>query len=177
MLTDKEIKEFIKQSKISIDPYDEKCVKPSNYEIHLGTTFLLPKPDMVIDIKKGQIPDYEKVSVSENEGILLEPRQFLLGQTSEKISLDSDIGCFIDGRSTFARIGISIHQSATFVLPGQDPHIITLEIFNAGNFKVRVYPHDKIGKLIFFKTAESNEQAYKDYGRYAGQSETTGAKK
>jgi len=62
------------------------------------------------------------------------------------------------------------------LLPGQDDHIITLEIFNASPFKIKIYPGLQIGKLIFFQSSEKNEISYKEYGKYAGQSETTGAK-
>jgi len=176
MLTDTQIKKYIKSARIRITPFDEKLVKTSSYQIRLGNTLLIPENGQLIDLKNpDEQPRYKKVELTE-EGYILKPKEFILGQTLEKIAMDSDILIFADGRSTLARLGISIHQSSMSLLPGQDDHIITLEIFNASPFKIKIYPGLQIGKLIFFQSSEKNEISYKEYGKYAGQSETTGAK-
>ena len=89
--------------------------------------------------------------------------------------MDDDIGMFIDGRSTLARLGMSIHQSSMTLLPGQEDHVVTLEIFNAGTMKLRIYPEIKIGKLIMFQSSEKNSTPYRLYGQYARQQQTTAA--
>lgn len=177
MLADTQIKKLIGEGKITITPFDEKQLGPSNYKVSLGDILLVPKAGELIDLKAADtdVP-YEEVVMGE-EGYILEPGDFVLGQTKELVAMDSDIGMFIDGRSTLARLGVSIHQSSTTLLPGQGDHIVTLEIFNAGKFRVKIYPNLKVGKLIFFQSTEKNSQGYKELkGQYSGQKKTTGAK-
>lgn len=176
MLTDNQIKKLIDLEKLKIEPFDGKNLKASRYDIHLGRYILKPKNVIeVMDLSDPRIqPEYEKIDISEDD-FMLNPGDFVLGQTLEMLELDSDIGIFIDGSTTPARLGITIHQSATFVPPGQDSHIITLEIFNAGPWKVKLPYNLRIGKLIFFKTSEKNKISTKAHNRYNGQKETTGA--
>lgn len=176
MLADVEIKKILKSGKVTVEPYDETLLGSSCLDVRLGKVLLKPKKGQLIDLRKPElIAEYEKVDLTD-EGFILEPGEFVLGQTYEFIGTSGDVGLFIDGRSTLARLGLSIHQTATFILPGTSPHIITLEIYNSSTFRVVLFPQMRIGKLMFFKLGTPNEIEYKSYGRYSGQSETTGAR-
>lgn len=176
MLTDAQIRRYIQAGKITITPFLDEAIGSGNYQVRLGALLLAPKGGQTVDLKNAN-PSimYTEITMDEGEGYLLKPKEFILGQTLEKIAMDDDIGMLIDGRSTLARLGMSIHQSSTTLLPGQDAHIVTLEIFNAGNFTLRIYPEMKIGKLVIFQSSEHNEQPYRRYGQYAGQQRTTAA--
>ncbi len=176
MLTDSEIKKLVKDEKISIQPFNEAKVKAGKYNVHLGQYLLKPIPtDTILDpTDTSTTPEYEKIDLVTNT-FVLRPKEFVLGQTLEFIGLSADIGMFIDGATTLARLGLSIHQSATFINPGQDPHIITLELYNAGPWKIKLTYKMRIGRLLVFKYNSANEICAKDYNRYNGQKETTGA--
>lgn len=177
MLSDVEIKSFIESGKITIVPHDEIRLEASNYSLTLGTKILIPKSDQIIDLKDTSAKvEYDEFEMNDNDGYVLKPKEFILGQTAEKIGMDEDIGMILDGRSTLARMGISVHQTSQFIQPGQDIHIITLEIFNAGNMTIKFYPGIKIAKLLFFQTKVRNSRGYRSYGKYAGQDVTTGAR-
>ncbi len=177
MLSDREIKKYIGQGKIKISPFVASQLGPSHYKVRLGKTLLIPKAGQLIDLRLSEVEvPYKKIELTEM-GYILEPNQFLLGQTLELVAMDKDILIFIDGRSILARLGISIHQCSTTLLPGQESHIITLEIFNAGKFRVKLYPNLKVGKIIFFQSKLKNSKGNSEYGGlYSGQKETTGAK-
>lgn len=177
MLTDGQIRELIEARKITIAPYDEKYLRAGKYEVHLGRTLLVPENTKLrLDPRNlGIQPEYRKEEIS-SDGFVLKPGVFVLGQTQEIIGLDDDVGMLIDGFTTLARLGITIHQSATFIPPGQDPHIITLEIYNAGPWEVVLSLGMRVGQLIVFKFGERNLVAAKSYNPYNGQQETTGAK-
>lgn len=171
MLADKQIKQLIQQGKIRITPYDEDMVSPSAYYVHLGENILIPKPGQKIDLNHSANPKYIKKSILKS-GLLLKPGDFVLAQTAEQVAMDRNIGILLDTRSTLARLGISIHQTSMFLRPGQNDHVITLEVYNAGNFEVRLWPGNKVGKLIFFQTSVDNG----DYiGNYINQKEVMGA--
>jgi len=94
MLTDIQIKKYIKSARIRITPFDEKLVKTSSYQIRLGNTLLIPENGQLIDLKNpDEQPRYKKVELTE-EGYILKPKEFILGQTLEKIAMDSDILIF-----------------------------------------------------------------------------------
>jgi dCTP deaminase len=177
MLTDTQIKQLIKEGKISITPFNESDIKAGKYDIHLGSTLLLPQRlDAVINPKDPTIqPEYKKVDISENS-FILKPGAFVLGQTLEVIGLSADVGMFLDGSTTLARLGVTVHLSSSFIPPGQDPHIITLEIFNAGLWQIELSTNLRIGKLLVFTYDSDNEIATRTFNRYNGQQEVTGAK-
>lgn len=145
--------------------------------MHLGQYILIPKKSsQIIDLADPKVqPGYEKKDLS-IEPFILNPGQFILGQTLELVGLESDIGMFIDGSSTVARLGLTVHLSSSFIPPGQDPHIITLEIYNAGPWKVKLSWNLRVGKLVMFQYSEENTITAKTYNRYNGQQEVTGAK-
>ncbi len=176
MLTDKQIRNAIETGKLKIEPFDEKSLKASRYDIRLGKYILIPKnTSKTIDLTNPDVqPEYDKVDITKT-GYTLNPGDFVLGQTDELLTLDSDIGIFIDGSTTAARLGLSIHQCSTFIPPGQDAHIITLELLNGGPWKIKLSYKLRIGKLIIFQTSEKNTIPTKVYNRYNGQKETTGA--
>jgi dCTP deaminase len=176
MLTDGEIKDLIKRKSITIKPYDEKCIKAGKYDIHLGRYILVPEePLKLINPADSTIqPSYKRKDITK-KGYILEPGKFILGQTLEVIGLSSDVGMFIDGSTTMARLGLTIHLSSSFIPPGQDPHIITLEIFNAGIWKIKLTHNLRIGKLIMFKYQKSNMIEAKTFNKYNGQKEPIGA--
>ncbi|MDO8429444.1 MAG: dCTP deaminase [Candidatus Daviesbacteria bacterium] len=176
MLTDKQIKRLIKQRNISVEPFDEKNVKAGKLDIHLGQFILKPKSSTkVIDPQQLNFnPEYTKYDLMK-DGYILKPGEFILGQTLELIGLDSNTGMFLDGSTTMARLGLTIHQSSMFVPPGQDPHILTLEILNSGIWKVRLSYKLRVGKVVVFRYSENNTTDAKVFNQYNGQKEVTGA--
>ena len=176
MLTDSEIQKALKVKDIKISPYDKSQLESGNYRVKLGSKLLIPNKGLTIKIDEPSDQTlYEEFDLKKSSYIL-KPKEFLLGQTLEKIGVNKNIAGILDGRSTFARLGVSIHQSSQFIAPGQDFHIITLEIYNAGEFNVELKYECIIGKIIFFQFNELNNRGYDDYGRYKGQKETTGAR-
>lgn len=172
MLTDSQIKEEIKLGNILVDPFVEKNIGPSSYHVTLGHHFLVPNNDKLVDFKDPQEDGlYKEVTASD---ILLEPGDFVLGQTLESIELANNLSAMLDGRTTLARLGITIHQTATVLLAGHKG-IITLEIANLGKFKVRLLAEMKIAKLVFFKASEAASIGYSDLGRYGKQTKVTGS--
>lgn len=174
MLVDKQIKEEIAKGNIKIEPYNENNIAPAAYYFALGRYLLIPEPGQTVKLTGGPDPRYTKIDISGNPYVL-KPGEFVLGQTLEKLSVSNDIGMLIDGRTTMARLGITIHKTATFIHPGHTDSIITLEIHNVGNFNVELAEGVGIGKGVFFKSTEPSENAYKDMGIYPAQQEVMGA--
>ncbi len=99
--------------------------------------------------------DFEKIIIGE-QGFILEPGMFVLGQTAEQLSVSQKLACMLDARTTLARIGLNVLQGSTFIQPGQSQSHETLEINNISKNPIRIYAGMKIVKGIFFLLQENN---------------------
>jgi dCTP deaminase len=174
MLTDIEVLTEIESDRIRIEPFNEKKVAPAAYYFTLGKHLLIPKPNQTIKLTGDDDPEYTEIDI-ENKPYTIKPDEFLLGQTAESLTLANNIGMFLDGRTTLARLGLTIHQTATFIHPGHSKSIITLEIKNNGNHDIELTSGIDIGKGVFFKSTSDAMKSYKDTGIYKSQLKVTGA--
>lgn len=174
MLSDRDILRVIRDGLLSVEPFDEKQLRPAGISFHLGKEILIPKPVKLIDIKEATNLEYETVEISEDKPFIIKPQQFVLGHTEEIVSVSTEIGFIIEGRSTLARLGISVEQSATIVDPGHDKRPITLEIYNCGPSPVTLYRGMSVAKALVFKLSSESSRAFDKYARYASQKSGVG---
>jgi len=83
------------------------------------------------------------------ESITISPGQFILGHSMEYLKLPPKIAGQVEGRSSFARLGLQIHMTASFIDPGFEG-VLTFEIYNAGPNPIKLYPGLRIAQLRFF---------------------------
>lgn len=147
ILSGKEILKEIKKGRIKIEPFEESQVGPASIDLHLDNQFrIFPKGSKVINITEDF--DYQKYTkLVRAETILLKPGEFILGLTKEKITLPDNICGTLTGRSRFARIGVSIHITASFIQPGIDNKQV-LEIKNVSHETLKLYSGVKICQLV-----------------------------
>ena len=67
----------------------------------------------------------------------LEAGEFVLAQTLESVSVPASLIGFVEGRSSYARIGLSVHVTAPKIDPGFNGHI-TLEMRNFGDVPIKL---------------------------------------
>jgi dCTP deaminase len=174
MLSDKDIIKALDEGLLSISPFDEKQLRPAGISFHLGKEILIPKPMKLIDLKKNEYINYNKKEISEDKPFIIQPQQFVLGHTEEIISVSTKLGFIIEGRSTLARLGISVEQSATIVDPGHNKRPITLEIYNCGPSPVTLYRGMSVAKGLVFKLSSQTGRDFDKYARYATQKSGVG---
>ncbi len=73
--------------------------------------------------------------------------QFILGETSERIQLPPHLGARIEGKSSLARLGLSIHATVPTVQPGFNG-TLRLEMSSVGPFPVILEAGMEIAQLI-----------------------------
>lgn len=73
----------------------------------------------------------------ESETYRIQPGGFLLAHTMERVTLPLDLVGLVEGRSSFARVGVSIHITAPKIDPGFTG-TITLEMFNFSSIPVEL---------------------------------------
>lgn len=157
ILSDKDILDEIEAGDLKIEPFDKGSLSPSTLDVHLGPEILVFKTshsaiEKVIDLSDSNVATAlselcERKTIPD-EGYKLEPQQFILAYTKEKITLPSKIAARLEGRSTNARFGISIHNTAPTIHPTYSGRL-ALEICNRGKLPCVLREDFPIGQLIF----------------------------
>ncbi len=174
MLSDREILKAIKDKSLEIEPFSLKNLRPAGITFHLGKQILIPKVQKLIDLKKDTKIDYEEIAITSDEPFIIQPQQFVLGHTEEILTVSTKLGFLIEGRSTIARLGISVEQSATIVDPGHTKRPITLEIYNCGPSPVTLYAGMSIAKGLVFQLSSEADRNFDKYARYSTQKSGVG---
>jgi dCTP deaminase len=89
----------------------------------------------------------------------LEPEEFILTMTYESVTIPRNLIGLVEGRSTYARLGLSMHQTAPWIQPGWSGRIV-LEIKNHGPARVELTPLlDRPCQLVFFRLTSALPEA------------------
>lgn len=151
LLSDTDIRHALSEGTIKVTPpVRDTDIRPAGLRLHLSNQVAVPAPDgSVISISDDINPHFDHIFL-DKEGIVLEPNQFVLASTVERVWVSTALVAQLDGRSTLARLGLQIHCGSMIIdNVHDDARAITLEIFNAGSFRVRLCPGDRIGMLFF----------------------------
>ena len=172
ILSNVDIKQNVQELKhLKIEPFIEANVQPASLDITLSNSFAvmakrLPGDKVYIVDMSEPIP-YKKI---ENvDEFILYPRHFVLASTQEYIDLPLDIAADLEGRSSVGRAGVFI-QNAGYIDPGFSGQI-TLELYNAGNYAVKLKKGIRIGQLIFHRLENPTDEPYR--GKYQFQKGAT----
>ena len=169
MLSSDDIKKALEQGSLVVEPFDPICVRPAGITLHLGETLLRPLPGKVVDIKNKIAPDYETITITMDRPYQLDSNGFVLGATFEAVTVGANLGFLIEGRSTLARVGLTIVQTAMLVYPGHRGRAVTLELANHGPNPILLYPKMKIARAAIFELKSPSTELYDDNGKYRKQ--------
>jgi dCTP deaminase len=168
VLTRDELFQAIREGCIRIDPFSDDMVGPGSVDLKLSNEFRIFKKirrALVVD----DAMDLEKITrlVHRERSFTLLPGETILGITKERIKLAPNICGWIQGRSRFARIGLLVHMTASFIQPGIDNRQVleisniiqpgidnrqVLEISNMAPFPLILKPDTRICQVIFQTT-------------------------
>ncbi len=173
ILVDWQILDRIGRGHITIDPFDKNLVQPNSLDIRLGNHFVWYEPsDRVID-------PHDRDSIAADTGemqadeFVLRPGGFVLARTLETIGLPDNIVATIEGKSSIARLGVTLHQTGGWIDAGFRGSI-TLEMANVNTRPVRVYAGMPIGQLVFYTTERAANPYYsKGDAKYLDQQQAT----
>jgi len=180
VLSDHTIRQFVASGRIRIEPFDPADVQPSSVDLHLGSDFQVFRNSRYpyIDPSREQSGLTERVDASPEEPFVLHPGEFVLGTTSERITLPDDVVARLEGKSSLGRLGLLIHSTAGYVDPGWDGRL-TLELSNVANLPIVLTPGMKIGQISFAQMTTPVDRPYGSSGlgsKYQGQTEATPSK-
>jgi dCTP deaminase len=175
VLSDVDIKRYIEQGKIKISPdLPAEQFGSCSVDFRLGCEFNVFEHSRYpyIDLKSKTALEgiMRTINVAPGEPFILQPREFVLAITEEKLELDADVLGRLEGRSSLGRIGIIVHGTAGLFDPGWSGKA-TLELSNLGRMPVALYPGMRICSFTFEQLSGPSSMPYgsKPNSKYAGQ--------
>lgn len=173
ILSDKEIKNMLESKELIIDTPD-LYIGPSSVDMHLDNKamiFVKGELKSVIRIDEGNSDSFKEYN--DWDELTIYPNEFYILSTVERFKLADNIVGFVQGRSSIARAGISIHM-AGFIDCGFEGNV-TLEVTNFTNCPIVIPKNTRIGQIVFARTGEPAEIPYskKKDSKYQGQSGPT----
>lgn len=143
ILTGNEINKEAKNGKITIVPYDLKCLNPNSYNFHLSDELYIYK-NKVLDPKIKQ--PLKKIKIEKN-GYTLQPGELYLGCTEETMG-SNYYAPFIFGRSSTGRLGLFVQITA----PLGDIGFIGRWTLQLSPIRpIKIFPSMRIGQIFFLK--------------------------
>ena len=178
ILSDKTIREkiqngeFIVESEYWLDDVLNN-IACASLDLRLGNWFkFFPKDSTkVLNLDKINL---EEKFIPDDEYLILQPWEFVLWATKEKVWIPEDIVARVEGRSSIWRLGILIHVTAWFIDPGfglSSPSTITLEIKNINTVPVALKVGSRVCQLALEMMNEPAQIPYhkKKSAKYNGQ--------
>ena len=152
VLSRDEILRAIESGTVTVDPFVPDQVGPGSIDLHLGNEFREYRKlrNGVVVEEDIDLDDLTERVVADDSFTLM-PGETVLGITTERVRLPAGICGWLEGRSRFARIGLVIHMTASFVQPGVDNRQV-LEIGNLAPFPLILKPGVRICQLILERT-------------------------
>jgi dCTP deaminase len=165
ILSDRDLKYYLEKGLIFIRPFSEEIIRENGIDLRIGPQFArLRKTDQVFEIGKN-VEDFYIVTNSNR--FIVFPHEHVLTTTLEYLELPNDIMAFVNLRSTYARLGLSIPPTIVDAgFKGQ----LTIEIVGS-EFPIKLETGQRFLHLIFAKTLTPVENPY--HGKYQNQNDVT----
>lgn len=168
VLSQPDLRAAVKAGRIVFTPPPEEDQwGEASVDLRLGFSFTQLKalPGMKISVAQGlnsiaaagfwkTIERAEFNALGQRETFSLGPGDFVLAMTYESVTVPRDLIALIEGRSTYARVGLSMHQTAPWIQPGWSGPIV-LEMMNNGPLTIELTPLvDRPCQLTFFRLSK-----------------------
>ncbi|MEA2587055.1 MAG: dCTP deaminase [Thermomicrobiales bacterium] len=176
VLSDRDIRAAIESGRIKIEPLGDldSQLGSVSVDFRLGRTFMVFEHSRhsFIDPRRPQSigEAMRTIVVDEDEPFIMQPGDFALASTIESLELPDDLLGRLEGRSSIARLGITVHSTAAVFEPGW-VGTATMELSNLGRMAVALYPGMRICAFSFETVSSPVTTPYrlKLNNKYAGQ--------
>jgi dCTP deaminase len=176
ILSDRDIKAAVQSGRVKMEvpspsnplelmeiPVDQLHIFASSMDLRLGHVFKLYDHSKfaLLDPKRPETfhGNMRVITIEEGDPFIVQPGEFVLGVTQERITVPDDLVVRVEGRSSLGRLGIIVHSTAGFVDPGFCG-TITLEISNLNRLPVALYPGMRVCQLAFEMMSSPAETPY-----------------
>ena len=156
-LVDWQIRLYLAFGFMKIDHHRDEAVQPNSLDVHLGRDFARQNKD-------GSFETYQA------DFIVLEPGDFVLATTEEYFYFPSNIHGILQGKSSWARLGLYVESAGLFDSGFEGEGVV--ELTNQGASALTLEAGKAIAQMIFMKNLPvANSYGKKKHGvsNYQGQ--------
>jgi dCTP deaminase len=166
-LSDRDIKAGLKKGALIIRPFKENQLQVASYDVTLGNEFEVVDRHLVqaSDPHKKIYPKTRKFKIGDNEEFVLHPGENVLGKQREFIGVDHEHLILLSGKSSLARIGLIVHNTAMLFNPGHRFYP-TFELVNNSSVPIILRPGMQIAQILFARLTSETSKRYADIGRF-----------
>lgn len=173
-LSDIDIRQAVEIGDIEITDFSQERLSQASYDIRLGNRFLIinSHESPIIDPVKRILPTYREVILQDDESLTLHPGTTILGMSKERFGSNKYL-IQLSGKSSLARLGLIVHNTAGLINPGHYLNI-TFELANMNSVPIVLRPNMEIAQLLFAEMTNLPSRDYTETGRYGhGESNLT----
>ncbi|OHA63301.1 MAG: dCTP deaminase [Candidatus Wildermuthbacteria bacterium RIFCSPHIGHO2_12_FULL_45_9] len=173
-LADIDIKKALQVGDLYIKDFEEARLQPASYDILLGNQFIVTDPHATpfVDPAKGILPKTKEIFIPDGGEFMLHPSVSVLGSSHDFFGASNKYLIHLSGKSSLARIGLMVHNTAGIVNPGHYLNI-TLELCNLSSVPIILRPKMKIAQLLFSMLTSPTQQEYSKTGSYSDKNHGT----
>ncbi|GAB4144397.1 MAG: dCTP deaminase [Patescibacteria group bacterium] len=166
-LSDLDIKKALDSGDITIENFDETRLQVASYDVLLGNKFVVTDTysTQVVDPARKIFPKTHELIIPDDGEFVLHPGVSVLGEVADFVGSKKDFLIQISGKSSLARIGLIVHNTAGIINPGHYLNIV-LELCNLSAVPIILRPRMEIAQLLFSKLTSSPSKSYEEVGRY-----------
>lgn len=167
VLSDRDIKKALKDEKIIITPTADLDTQlgACSIDLRLGNLFRIfdhSKYPYIDPYKKDYGAEITKeVKLKDSDQFIMQPGDFVLAVTLEKVKIPADMMGRLEGRSSLGRMGIVVHSTASVFHPGWNGNCV-LELGNLGRMAVALTPGMRICAMTFEELSSPAEKPYNE---------------
>jgi dCTP deaminase len=165
ILSDRDIKKALKEKRITITPAPDfkEQLGSCSIDLRLGNVFRIfehSKNPYIDPSKKDYSNEITKeVKVKNGEKFIMQPGDFVLAVTLEKVKIAPDLMGRLEGRSSLGRLGLVVHSTASIFDPGWDGKPV-LELGNLGRMAISLTCGMRICAMTFEELSSPAETPY-----------------
>lgn len=156
ILSDFDLWNYIRNGRLAIEPFHDEVIRENGLDLRLGRQIARMKKSIkVFDVHKDYNVD-EFYEIEEADSFIINPGEHVLLHTIEYIKLPLDLMGFVNLRSSYARIGLSIPPT---IIDANFEGQLTIELIG-GEFPVRLHAGDRFIHVVFARLSSPVEKPY-----------------
>lgn len=170
-LTDREIRSRLSEFAIQADdehPFEpELQIQPCSIDLRLSPVYWRPRRGLkrTVDLSRSRLLEVSprrnwiQCQLGQGESITLRPGEMVLGRVFERVTIPADCAGALEGRSSFARMGLSVHSTGGFINPGWSGHM-PLSLVNSGSIALRLPAYLPVCQLMLVHLSSAPSRVY-----------------
>ena len=173
-LTDAELQARLAEFAFAVEdeqaPFDPGTqIGPCSIDLRLSRVYWTRQRarNRVVDLERTQLMElaptrgWQRHELRGGDKIVLKPGEMVLGRIAENFQIPSDCAGYIEGRSSFARLGLSVHATGGFINPGWRGHM-PLTLVNHSPVTLRIPVGTPLCQLLVVRLDRRPDRDYAD---------------